>query len=457
MLRDKYEQDKFFMGIQSLASEMDKELMQLDRVLEDDEIFQQVKRDMSKRHQHSLQTGRPSTPVEVIPRMLVVKHLYNWSYERTERYVKDSLVLRRFCRLYFEDVPDDTTLIRWAGVIQPETLTALNERVLKLAQARKLTNGRKLRTDGTVVETNIHYPSDNSLLYDGVRVISRLLKRAKGVLSQGEALAKTVFRDRTRSAKRVSQQLGRQARRGSQALAGTYRRLVDITQASLRQAEQVRTALQQETSQAAQRLREQMDTYLPRVLQVVSQTLRRVFGDEKLPPDLKLVSLFEPHTTIIRRGKAGHETEFGRKVWLDEVEGGFISHYRILHGNPPDANQWQSSLDHHLSLFGRPPRLASADRGVSSPDNEAYAHQLGVKRVILPQLGAKDEARTRWEHQAWFRRGRRWHAGIEGRISVVKRRHALHRCLYHGELGFARWVGWGIFAHNLHQFGLALT
>ncbi len=130
MLRDKYEQDKFFMDIQTLASEMDAALTQLDQVLEDDEIFQRVKHDMSRRHRDTPRTGRPSSPVEMVLRMLVVKHLYNWSYEQTEQHVKDSLVLRRFCRIYFEDVPDDTTLIRWAGVIQPETLAALNERVV---------------------------------------------------------------------------------------------------------------------------------------------------------------------------------------------------------------------------------------------------------------------------------------------------------------------------------------
>ncbi len=457
MLRDKYAQDKFFMTIQTLTSEMDAELVALDGVLDDDGIVQQVKADMSQRHGRTRLTGRPSSPVEVVLRMLVVKHLYHWSYEQTERYVKDSLVLRRFCRIYFEDVPDDTTLIRWAGVLAPTTLEALNERVLVLAHARKLTNGRKLRTDGTVVETNIHYPTDSSLLYDGVRVLSRLLKRARAVLSQGECAAKTVFRDRTRSAKDLAQQLSRQAKRGTQALHGLYQRLVETAQASLQQAQQVQQMLQPQTSPTARRLGEQLKRYLPRLQQVISQTLRRVFDGENLPPALKLVSLFEPHTAIIQRGKAGHDTEFGRKVWLSEVDGGFISQYRILHGNPADEAQWQPSLNHHCRLFGRPPRLASADRGVSTSQNEAYATQQGVKRVVLPQRGAKNDARRRFEQQAWFRQGRRWQAGIEGRISVLKRKHGLDRCLNHGETGFERWVGWGILAHNLDHLAHALS
>jgi hypothetical protein len=125
------------------------------------------------------QTGRNSTPVEVILRMLAVKRLYGLSYERTEYQVRDSLVLRQFCRVYFNEVPDDTTLIRWAGLIQPETLERFNHRLTQLARQLKVTKGRKLRTDGTVVETNIHHPSDSSLLADSVRVLGRTLRRAQ--------------------------------------------------------------------------------------------------------------------------------------------------------------------------------------------------------------------------------------------------------------------------------------
>ena len=128
--------------------------------------------------------GRPSTPVEVILRMLVVKHLYGWSYEATERWVSDSLVLRQFCRVYAEHVPDDTTLLRWANLIQPATLHRLLDHVVGLARSLKVTRGRKLRIDGTVVATNIHHPTDSTLLYDGVRVLSRTLAKAKHACSR---------------------------------------------------------------------------------------------------------------------------------------------------------------------------------------------------------------------------------------------------------------------------------
>src|SRR5205814_7637259 len=132
--------------------------------------------------------GRHSTPVEVILRMLVVMRLYRWSYAQTEYFVQDSLVLRQFCRLYLQRAPDDTTLMRWANLIGTQTLAQLNERVLALARQLKVTRGRKLRVDTTVVPTNIHHPTDSALLGDGVRVLSRLVRRAKGLVEAVPAL-----------------------------------------------------------------------------------------------------------------------------------------------------------------------------------------------------------------------------------------------------------------------------
>ena len=457
MLRDSYEVDKFFTGIQELMSGMDRQLAQIDQLLDDDKLYQMVRQDLEQRYPLTKSTGRPSTPVEVILRMLVVKHMYNLSYEKTEQYVKDSLVLRRFCRVYFESVPDHSVLNKWALQIQPATLEALNERVVGLATKLRVTKGRKLRTDGTVIETNIHYPTDSSLLSDSVRVLSRALKKAEDVLEKAGGLAKETFRDRTRSARRTARQIGRAARQGSAATKKAYRHLVKTTRASIQQAQIVLEALKAETSAQAERARATLETFIPRAQQVVDQTVRRVFEGEKVPAQDKLVSIFEAHTDIIRRGKANRDTEFGHKVWFDELDGGIISRYHVLDGNPPDEAQWEPALDNHVKLFGRPPRLASADRGVSSPDNEAYATHLGVKRVILPERGAKSDERIRYERQSWFRRGRYWHAGIEGRISVLKRKHGLDRCLNRGQDGFESWVAWGVIANNLTIMGRTLT
>src|SRR4051812_13270404 len=195
-------------------------LRELDRLLDDDKLFQRVKTDLSRRRPHSLTRGRRSTPVEVILRMLVVKRLYRWSYEQTEHFVGDSLVLRQFCRLYWEPVPDDTTLLRWAQLIGPQTLERLNARVVELAQSRKVTRGRKLRVDSTVIATTIHHPTDSRLLGDGVRALSRLLRRARRVLGERTALSRETFRTRTRSVRRLAQQVHRLAPRKSEEAGG---------------------------------------------------------------------------------------------------------------------------------------------------------------------------------------------------------------------------------------------
>src|SRR5918912_426163 len=248
MIVDRYDPVDLFALVPKLLADFEPELRELDRLLDDDAIFQRVKADLARRYPHSLTRGRHSTPVEVIRRLLVDKRLYHWSYEDTEHFVGDSLVLRQFCRLYLHPVPDDTTLMRWANLIGPDTLQQIHDRVVELATQLKVTRGRKLRVDSTVVETNIHYPTDSALVGDGVRVLSRLLHKAKTVLGNGTELGKRAFRSRTRSVRRIAQQLHRVARRkgeeAAEELKQAYSKLLDIAQARRKQAARVREALQ---------------------------------------------------------------------------------------------------------------------------------------------------------------------------------------------------------------------
>ena len=457
MLQERYEKDKFFESIIKLTIEMDSVLAQIDELLDDEELYQLIRNDLAKRFPLTEVTGRKSTPVEVVLRMLTIKQLYGLSYEQTEYQVRDSLVLRQFCRVYFNDVPEDTTLIRWANLVKAETLVAFNQRVTKIATKLKVTRGRKLRTDGTVVETNIQAPSDSHLLEDSVRVIGRTLRRAKKVISEQTELADEVFRNRIRSARKTARQIRRMIARQKEAGKQAYRKLVKITQQSVSQAKQVLEALEENNQQPVQRLKDTLKTFIPRVEQVIGQTIRRVFQDEKVPADEKLVSIFEPHTAIIRRGKAGKPVEYGRKIWLDEVDGGIITRWDVLDGNASDKLQWVPSLDAHQQIFGKPPTQASADRGVFSTDNETEAKYRGIKRVVLPKPGKKSEKRRQHEKQPWFRRARKWHNGVEGRISVLKRCYNLDRCLNHGQDGFQRWIGWGVIAHNLNKVGSTIV
>ena len=207
MLIDKHEADNILNRIPGLIIKMSPELAAIDQVLDDDGLFNMIRNDLAQRHPRTLTAGRKSTPVEVILRMLAIKHLYDLSYEQTEFQVADSLVLRQFCRVYLQAVPDQSTLFRWANLIQPETLQAFNGRILNLAIDSKLTRGRKFRTDGTVVETTIHYPTDSRLLADSVRVLGRTLTRTKALLGSRTELTKETFRNRTRSAKRAARKI----------------------------------------------------------------------------------------------------------------------------------------------------------------------------------------------------------------------------------------------------------
>jgi transposase, IS5 family len=488
MIRDRYAPMDLFTQIPKLCLQFEPVLSHLDRLLEDDELFRRVKADLAKRAPNSLTRGRGATPVEVILRMLVVKRLYGWSYEQTEHFVADSLILRQFCRLYLEPVPDDTTLIRWANQVTPQTLAALNERGVALARQAKVTRGRKLRVDGTVVETNLHHPTDASLLADGVRVISRLLRRAKALVGSDGALPAAVFRSRTRSVRKLVRTIHRLARRqreatrqveraatqtaakaarksgeaarkaGERARAAMkecYQRLIVVAQQSQRQAQRVAAVLRDHGAQAAERLAERLAQLGSAVAPVIRQTQRRVLAGERVPAAEKCVSLFEPHTQILTQGKPGREVEFGRKVWLAEVEGGIVSDYRVLGAGEEEREQLAGSLARHRQQFGRTPRLLTGDRGISSPDNEALARAAGVRRVVLPARGKAPPERLAQEQQRWFQRGYRFRAGIEGRISSLHRRYGFDRCRAHGEAGLGRWVGWAILTSNLVQIAQA--
>ncbi len=458
MIVDRYDPINLFEIVPKLKLQFEPELAQLDRLLDDDMLFERVKADLSRRYSNSARLGRHSTPVEVILRMLVVKRLYGWSYEQTEHFVSDSIVLRQFCRLYLEPVPDDTTLIRWANTIGSETVAALNDRVVELARSLKVARGRKLRVDSMVVETNVHHPTDSALLGDGVRVLSRLLRRAKKALPTEEIdrLPKEIFRTRNRSVRRVSQQLHRIARRkGEKAkkeLKEAYRKLITITQASCAQASRILKVLGGYADDpGAERLLERLEHFLPLVEQGITQASRRVLDDEHLPAAEKILSLFEEHTQIITRQKMGKPREFGRKVLIDEVDGGIISRYEILEEVGREHPHLPASLEVHQEHFGRAPELLAADRGLYSAENERLAQQAGVKRIVLPKSGRLSHEREQHEKQRWFKRGFRFRAGIEGRISVLGRAFGLDVCLDHGEEGMGRWVGWGILAHNLRQ------
>jgi IS5 family transposase len=279
------------------------------------------------------------------------------------------------------------------------------------------------------------------------------VKQARHLLGAAAQRSRQLFRDRTRSArqqgKRILEATRHRGQQVEETMRDAYQHLLTTTQAMVDQARQVRATLKEQPGQAARKVAATLETLIPRVEQVIDQTTRRVLQGETVPTAEKLVSLFEPETAIIRKGKIANATEFGRVVWLDEVAGGIVSRYAVLDGNPPEDQQIRPSLDHHVAVCEHPPHLLTGDRGTYSADNERYARKVGVAQVVLPQPGGKSKMRMAHERQGWFRRGKRWRAGIAGRIRGLKRGQGLERCRYHGDAGMDRWVGWGVIAHDL--------
>jgi IS5 family transposase len=306
--------------------------------------------------------------------------------------------------------------------------------------------------DGSVTETNIHYPTDSSLLDDSARVLSRLVRQARDVVQSRSPTDKAWFRARHRQAHRLARDISRltrsKAKNTGKSSLKLYGQLLAVVETLVAQVAEIQPRLAGLNDSVAGGLNEMFDHYLPLVQQVINQTRKRVIESLSVAASDKVVSLFEPHTAIICRGKP-KDTEFGRKIWYGEVDGGLISEYRLLVGNPDEAQYLLPSVQHHRQLFGKLPKEVCGDRGIHSTRNEKEARALGVRRVSLPQPGYKTNRRRRHEKQSWFRAAQRFRNGIEGRISQLRRARGLDRCLAHGDAGMERWVGWGVIANNL--------
>lgn len=427
----------------------------LDSVLEDRLLVNLASEALAKRSLRSSDFGRPSIAPDRLLRCVVLKHLKNWSFRQLERELRASLLYRRFTRFYEDSIPDFTSFSRTFGLFGKEGTAQLHARVVQIAKEQAVAGGKNLRTDTTAVETNIHHPTDSSLLADGIRVLTRGLKR----ISAGCQAGGLQVVDHRRATKRRVLEICRAAKvlsqAGRQKLKDSYGKLIALagsvvgkTTKALEQLKAGQLVAQGQMLMSVLQAEAQLRHFLPLTQTVIAQAKARIFEGQTHYPD-KILSLFEEHTVVIRKGKAHKPNEFGRLVRLDEVENGIVSHYHIAAHNMADQQQWKPALQNHIDIFSHPPRLAAGDRGFWSGTNEAAAEQLGVKRVILPGRGRLSKERAARQKQRWFRRGQGWRAGIEARISTLKHRFGMARAHYKGETGFERYVGACVIAQNL--------
>jgi IS5 family transposase len=431
-----------------------------DEALNDDALLEIIQQELSKRCKKSKTRGRPSTTAEVVLRMLLLKHMRGWSYEDVTREVRANLVYREFTGIGGGKVPDDKTMGRLARQLGPEAIEKLHRRTVAIAVEKEVVAGRRMRVDTTVVETNIHYPTDSTLMGDGVRVLTRVMKKVAAAAGE----AGTKFRDRSRSVKRSILQIAYAARnkseKGKEKMKAAYGKLLEATSRVVGQAKKFSTAIagkpEQEGQTVLQRAKQQLDEMIPRVQQVMKQARERVLNGNTRASN-KIVSVFEPDTEVIRKGKASKPTEFGKMVKIQEAENQIVIHCEVFDQRPGDSDLLTPSIEKHKELLNRVPDLATADAGFFSAANETAAKQLGVKRVAVPSRSTKSEKRKQEQKKRWFKDAQKWRTGCEGRISVLKRRHGLNRSRYKGAQGMKRWVGLGVLADNMINIGLHMA
>jgi len=435
-----------------------------DEVLEDEQLVATVYEALAKRRPKSRSRGRQATPAEVVLRLMILKHVRNWSYYILEREVRANLVYRDFTRVGAAKMPDAKTMGRWGRALGPQVIKRVHEQIVEIARTKEVIEGRRMRVDTTVTETNIHHPTDSSLLGDGVRVLTRTMKKITKIAGE----VGTKLRNRSRSVKLRVLDIARAARaKGPQSqekLKRNYRQLLESTSRVVGQARQFSKEIADGIKRskdivkqlALEGLRQEIDIMIRRVKQVMKQTRARIFrGDTR--SEGKIFSLFEPSTEIIRKGKAAKPNEFGKMVKLQEAENQIIIDYEVYDRRPNDADLLVPAIEAHQAKLGRTPHLVAADAAFYSDKNEKAAKMKGVKRVCVPNRSTKSAERKREQKKRWFRQGQKWRTGSEGRVSVTKRRHGLNRCRYKGDDGMKRWVGFGVIADNLINIGGTLA
>jgi transposase, IS5 family len=383
-------------------------------------------------------SGAPGMSGDQVLRVMLLKQMKGFSYEDLHFHLMDSATFRTFCRIgVMEEVPGRSTVAENVKKVRPETLEQVNRLLLSVAKTKGVERGRKVRIDATVVETDIHAPTDSTLLYDGVRVLARLLAQAK------ECCGFSVWSDHTRRAKR--RMLSVRNARTEAKRREAYRDLLKVARKTVGYGEAAVEMLGRAAGSAAAKLKDEVEEVVLWLWAVIDQTERRVLRGEAVPAGEKVVSLFETHTDIIVKDR--RETHYGHKVTLAGGASGLILDVVIERGNPADSTRALPMIARQEQIYGRVPRQASFDGGYASKQNLREAKALGVEDICFAKkrgLKITEMVRSTWV----YRRLRDFRAGIEGMISYLKRAFGLSRCTWRGELSFGAYVWASVVSAN---------
>ena len=434
------------------------ELEAVDRLLDDPVFF-----DPFRAYFHAT-LGRPSIPIETYLRLMFLKSRYRLGFEPLCREVADSISWRRFARIPLGTaVPHPTTLMKITSRCGAGAIDGLNDALLAKAVAAKVLKTNKVRADTTVVEANVAYPSDSSLLAKGV---AKMAATAKKLQASGFA-ARTKMADRTRSVRSRARSINANLKRRNDDKLIEVRRinheLADIADRVARQADAVVRNASRKLRQAGAASDGQARALINRLVQtaertrkVAAQTRRRLAG---VTPDgaSRIVSLHDPDARPIVKGRLGKPVEFGYKAQLVDNQDGVIVDHNIEIGNPPDGPMLEPAISRIKQRTGRAPRAVTADRGYGDPGVENALRALGVRHVVLPTKGKPTVARRQIENRRAFKNMVRWRTGCEGRISCAKRDFGLARTRMDGIEGARTWCGHSVFNHNLVKIAALVT
>ena len=407
-------------------------------------VLDLVYQDLVKAKRHD--TGREGLTAEQVLRCCILKQYRQLSYEELAFHLDDSSAFRTFSRLEMGQYPCKSVLQENIKSLSEETWEAIHNQIINYAQDEKIETGRKIRIDSTAVETNIHHPTDSTLLCDGIRVITRWLAAGRELSPQPVY----PFSDHTRAAKKRLMII-LNTRKDKVRLAA-YRELLSYAQRVVVYAESAIPALRSfqgadlSDSFAALALARNIERAVDIFIKVIDQTVRRVLKGEKVPASEKVVSFFEEHTDIIVKGR--RDTQYGHKIFLTGGASNLILDCLIERGNPADSDRYQDLLERHKEQFGRAPRQVSADGGFASRKNLAFAKGSEVKDAVFAKkrgLTVIEMAKSAWVYKIL----RNFRAGIEAGISTLKRAFGLDRCTWSGWGGFKQYVWSSIVSYNL--------
>lgn len=422
------------------------ELAIIDKLLDDESFLQQF----VKLHPKGKKSGRPTFAIEKYLRLMVLKHKYNLGYESLVKEVGDSITWRMFCRIPIdESMPDPSTLINARKRYGDKIIENINAALVKHCEEKKILKTRKFRTDTTVVESDIHHPTDATLLQDGVKVITRMIRNIRKVASH----ATQGFEDRTTEIKEkilsIAKVLRRRTKESWEEVDKITQSVIEVTENVVNKAQTVIEKLQDKGKAAVQQSKTKLVEAVALTGKLLNQAKQVVSGNRIIAD--RIVSFYDPEARPIKKGKLSKGTEFGYKVRIDETESGFVTGYAIYEGNPSDDELLVPAIEAHMKQFGKAPQAVATDRGFSSKKNETDITELGVKRASLPRKGKKGAARTEYENEKWFKDLQRYRAAGEAKISLLKRKYGLNRSRYRGLAGSKCWVGFGILTHNLQR------